>query len=156
MFKCTGTWKQTPLFRSPPQKMALSQNRTSYITPYIINPGFLFISRGKEQLFHVTLTRKRILLSNFQRNTDFRWIGHFWVPESHFQNEAKCKTFLVWSWVLFAWESNINDFHINSFGLSLALIQGWQRLGTTQTWPIAILIFCVLNTKYVLIWHNNV
>ena len=37
-----------------------------------LNPRFLFTSRAKGQLSHVTLTRMRILRSNFQRKlTEF-------------------------------------------------------------------------------------
>ena len=55
----------------------------------------------------------------------------FRVPNSHFQNEAKCKTFLV--------EMNFiclrinNHIHINGFALSLSLK---QRPWANRKWPI--------------------
>ena len=49
---------------------------------------------------------------------------------SHLQNEAKCKTFLVKSYICLRIK---NHFHMNSFALSLALK---QRLGVTRKWSI--------------------
>ena len=49
----------------------------------------------------------------------------------HFQNEAKCKTFLVKRTFIFM--TIKSHFYINGFALSLALK---ERLGATWKWPI--------------------
>ena len=54
---------------------------------------------------------------------------------SHFQNEAKCKTYLVQ--MSFVCMKIYNHFHINGLALSLALK---QRPGTTRKWLLAITI----------------
>ena len=54
---------------------------------------------------------------------------------SHFQNEAKCKTYLVQ--MSFVCMKIYNPFLINGLALSLALK---QRLGTTRKWLLAITI----------------
>ena len=63
---------------------------------------------------------------------------------SHFQNEAKCETFVVkMSFICIIIK---NHFHINGFALSLALK---VRFFGTRKWPIAQEIFrsnLVLNT----------
>ena len=41
-----------------------------------------------------------------------------------------------WKWVLFAWEYKKNNFHINSFAVSLGLK---QRLVATRNWPIQLM-----------------
>ena len=51
---------------------------------------------------------------------------------SHFQNEAKCKTFLV-KIIEFYLHWNKNHFHKYGFALSLALK---QRIGATHKWFI--------------------
>ena len=60
-------------------------------------------------------------------------IGHFRVPKhlSHFQNEAKCETFVVkMSFICIIIK---NHFHINGFALRLALK---ERFFGTRKWPI--------------------
>ena len=62
----------------------------------------------------------------------FILIGHFRVPKkkSHFQNEAKCETFVVkMSFICIIIK---NHFHINGFALSLALK---VRFFGTRKWP---------------------
>ena len=54
---------------------------------------------------------------------------------SHFQNEAKSKTYLVQ--MSFVCMKIYNHFHINGLALSLALK---QRLETTRKWFLAITI----------------
>ena len=49
---------------------------------------------------------------------------------SHLQNEAKCETFLVKSYICLRIK---NHFHVNGFALSLALK---QRLRVTRKWSI--------------------
>ena len=51
----------------------------------------------------------------------------------HFQNEARCTTFLV-KWILFAWEWK-NDFHIKGWAPTFVLK---QRPGKTRKWPICL------------------
>ena len=59
-------------------------------------------------------------------------MGHFRVFENpHFQNEAKCTTFLVK--MSFICQRMKNYFHINGRALNLVLI---QRPWGTQKWPI--------------------
>ena len=56
--------------------------------------------------------------------------------KSHFQNEAKCETFVVkMSFICIIIE---NHFHINGFALSLVLK---VRFFGTRKWPIRILIY---------------
>ena len=56
--------------------------------------------------------------------------------KSHFQNEAKCETFVVkMSFICMIIK---NHFHINGFAFSLALK---VRLFGTRKWPIGFLIF---------------
>ena len=58
-----------------------------------------------------------------------QYVGHFQVPKnSHFQNKAKCVTFLL---LRFLHTRRKNHFQINGFALSLALR---QRLGATRKW----------------------
>ena len=58
--------------------------------------------------------------------------------KSHFQNEAKCETFVVkMSFICITIE---NHFHINGFALSLALK---VRFFGTRKWPIKLLDFLV-------------
>ena len=58
-------------------------------------------------------------------------IGHFRVPKkSHFQNEAKCETFVVK--ISFICIIIKNHFHINGFALSLGLK---VRFFGTRKWP---------------------
>ena len=62
---------------------------------------------------------------------------------THFQNEAKCKTFLVkMSFICIRIK---NQFHINSFALSLALK---QRLGANWRYPDQMIIHgvCILSS----------
>ena len=54
---------------------------------------------------------------------------------THFQNEAKCRTFLVK--MIFICIRIKNQFHINSFALSLALK---QRLGANWIYPDQMII----------------
>ena len=65
------------------------------------------------------------------------WVGRPFQSSknSHFQNEAKCKTYLVQ--MSFVCMKIYNHFHINGLALSLALK---QRLGTTRKWFLAITI----------------
>ena len=60
-------------------------------------------------------------------------IGHFQVPKlnPHFQNEAKCTTFLVK--MSFICRRIKNHFHIKCWALNLVLI---QRPGGTRKWSI--------------------
>ena len=51
--------------------------------------------------------------------------------KSHFQNEAKCKTFFVA--MSFIYLKIKNCFHSNGFAVGFALK---QRLGATGKWPI--------------------
>ena len=51
---------------------------------------------------------------------------------SHLQNEAKCKTFVV-KMSFICMRITSSNFHVNGFTISLALK---QRLGATQKWPI--------------------
>ena len=54
--------------------------------------------------------------------------------KSHFQNEAKCETFVVK--MSFISMTIKNHFHINGFALNLALK---VRLFGTRKWPICVL-----------------
>ena len=81
-------------------------------------------------------------------------IGHFRVPEFHFQHEAKCKTFPVkMSFICMTIKNhvhinsatsfpgrgeNLGTRLINSVTLSLGLK---QRLGANRRWPVFELIF---------------
>ena len=74
---------------------------------------------------------------NYERGEEFFYlIGHFRVPKkSHFQNEAKCETFVVkMSFICIIMKTH---FHINAFALSLALK---VRFFGTRKWPIYMLI----------------
>ena len=64
-------------------------------------------------------------------------IGHFRVPKNlHFQNEAKCETFVVkMSFICIIIE---NHFPINGFALSLVLK---VRFFGTRKWPIEVAFF---------------
>ena len=58
---------------------------------------------------------------------------------SHFQNEAKCETFVVkMSFICIIIK---NHFHINGFALSLALK---ERFYGTRKWPIVSVLFEVM------------
>ena len=73
------------------------------------------------------------LASNLYQHTE-KLIKQWIFPSSknsHFQNEAKCKTFLV-KMSLICMRIKYH-FHVSSFALSLALK---QRLGATRKWPI--------------------
>ena len=73
------------------------------------------------------------LLNSYRQNP---YIGSYRRPfpsskNSHFQNEAKCKTFVVIISVICMRKKN--HLHINGFVLNLALE---QRLEATRKWPI--------------------
>ena len=57
------------------------------------------------------------------------------LPSSHFQNEAKCKTFLLK--MNFICMRRENHFHIIGFALSCLLS---QRHGATRNWPVDLLL----------------
>ena len=62
--------------------------------------------------------------------------------KSHFQNEAKCETFVVkMSFICIIIKTH---FHINGFALSLALK---VRFFGTRKWPIALLCLIVIHAN---------
>ena len=62
--------------------------------------------------------------------------------KSHFQNEAKCETFVVK--ISFICIIIKTHFHVNGFALSLA----WEmRFFETRKWPIALLCLIVIHVK---------
>ena len=68
----------------------------------------------------------------------------------HFQNEAKCRTFLMK--MSFICMRIKNHFHIKGWVLNLVLI---QRLGETRKWPVASLD-CFGDSHVFLIGHRKV
>ena len=62
--------------------------------------------------------------------------------KSHFQNEAKCETFVVK--MSFISMTIKNHFHINGFALNLALK---VRLFGTRKWPVDLNSFIILRVK---------
>ena len=81
----------------------------------------------KEHRSHVRIL---IYRTGFQRDN---LIGHFRVPKTlmHFQNEAKCTTFLVEISLICVRMKN--DFHIKGWALNLVLK---QRPRGTRKWPL--------------------
>ena len=109
---------------------------------------FLLTLRQLQEYFLVL--KILCVLRHFSSNGNLHHVLHYnffylfsdWIPHrlkipfpsgknSHFQNQAKSKTFLVK--MSFIWMRTKNHFHISSFALSLALK---QRLAAAGKWPI--------------------
>ena len=92
-------------------------------------------SKGSSELENVTsgsLQVRGLVQSTFEKN---RPMYHFQVPKTlTFKTRISARPF-SWKWLLFAWEWK-NDFHINTFALSLTLK---QSLEVTQKWHISMI-----------------
>ena len=97
----------------------------------------------------VAYTGFKAILKSVSR--ELNAIGHF--PSSknpHFQNEAKCTTFLVK--MIFICMRMKKHFHIKGWAINLVLI---QRPGVTRKWPFALYIMTEFHSGPLSLRHEH-